>query len=181
MSELIPSEKIKERILIVRGQKVMLDKDLAELYGVGTRDLNKAVTRNLERFPADFMFQMTKEEFDRLMFHSGTSKRGGTRKPARVFTEQGVAMLSSVLNSERAIQVNILRHKSWRIRHDFWQKIMRTFTKLRKLMITHENLRCKIEKMEKKYDYQFKAVFEAIKKLIDSPQKTKRPIGFRPK
>ena len=104
----VPVERIEKALLIIRGEKVLLDKDLALLYGVSTSVLNKAVTRNIERFPEDFMFQLTREEFDNLKFHFGTSSWGGTRKLPRAFTEQGVAMLSSVLNSKRAIEVNIL-------------------------------------------------------------------------
>ena len=147
----------------------MLDRDLAELYGVQTRDLNKAVRRNSDRFPSDFMFQLTPEEYKILMFHFGTSRWGGTRKLPYAFTELGVAMLSSVLNSKRAVQVNI--------------QIMRTFAALRELLATHKDLAQKLEEMEKKYDQQFKAVFEAIRQLITAPDsvqdKPKRQIGFK--
>ncbi|MDI6767605.1 MAG: ORF6N domain-containing protein [Bacteroidota bacterium] len=165
MKALIPIEVIEKKIFFLRGQKVMLDKDLAELYGVLTRDLNKAVWRNLDRFPEDFMFQLAAEEFQNLMFHFGTSSWGGTRKLPYVFTEQGVAMLSSVLRSKRAAQVNI--------------EIMRAFVKLRELLATHKGLAQKLEELEKKYDSQFKIVFEAIHKLILPPEKPKRQIGFR--
>jgi len=163
-TKIIPQEVIQNKILLIRGKKVMLDRDLADLYQVETRVLNKAVTRNLNRFPEDFCFRLTKKEFDRLMFHFGTSKRGGTRKPPRVFTEHGILMLSSVLNSRRAVQVNI--------------QIMRTFTKLREKLASHKELRQKIEKMEKKYDYQFKVVFNAIKKILNPPFPSKKKIGF---
>ena len=129
--------------------------------------MNKAVKRNIERFPEDFMFQMTKEEADSLRFQIGISKaagRGGRRYLPYVFTEQGVAMLSSVLNSMRAIQVNI--------------QIMRTFTKLREMILSHKDLQRKIEAMERKYDHQFKIVFDAIKQLLEPPAKPKRQIGF---
>lgn len=162
--KIIPQEIIQSKILLIRGKKVMLDRDLSALYEVETRVLNKAVTRNLDRFPTDFCFQLTKEEFNSLMFHFGTSKRGGTRKPPRVFTEHGILMLSSVLNSKRAVLVNI--------------EIMRTFTKLREMLAGHVELRRKIEDMEKKYDYPFKVVFDAIKKILDPPEKPKNPIGF---
>ena len=166
-TKIVPYGIIENKIFFLRGNKVMLDKDLAKLYDVETRILNKAVTRNFDRFPEDFCFQLTKEEFRGLMFHFGTSKRGGTRKLPRAFTEHGILMLSSVLNSKRAIQVNI--------------QIMRTFTKLRELMASHKELIQKIEEIEKKYDYQFKMVFEAIKKLLDPPEKPKNPIGFHVK
>lgn len=144
---------------------MLLDKDLAGLYCIETSNLNKAVKRNLDRFPADFMFQLTRDEFDNLIFHFGISKKGGTRKLPYAFTELGVAMLSSVLNSKRAVQVNI--------------QIMRTFVALRGLLATHKDLARKIDDMERKYDSQFKAVFEAIRQLLTPPDKPKRPIGFR--
>lgn len=143
----------------------MLDRDLAKLYGVETENVTRQVRRNFDRFPADFMFQLTRAEFNNLIRHFGGSKRGGTRKLPLVFTEQGVAMLSSVLNSQRAIQVNI--------------QIMRTFTKLRELLITNEQLRRKIEAMERKYDQHFRVVFEAIKRLIQQDDvKPRKGIGF---
>lgn len=146
MSDLtIPSEVIEKRIFLIRGHRVMLDRDLAELYLVQTRDLNKAVNRNRDRFPVDFVFQLSKAEFDDLKFHFGTSRWGGTRKLPYAFTEQGVAMLSSVLRSKRAVQVNI--------------QIMRAFVKLRELLATHKDLAGKLEELEKKYDRQFKVVF----------------------
>ena len=165
MSNIVSQEIIETRIIFVRGKKVMLDKDLAVLYRVTTGNLNKAVKRNIDRFPEDFMFQLTKEEFQNLIFHFGTSSWGGARKLPYAFTENGVAMLSSVLNSERAIKVNI--------------QIMRTFTKLREMLMTHKDLKEKIEAMEKKYDYQFKIVFDAIKQLLEPPEKSqKEKIGF---
>ncbi len=144
----------------------MLDKDLAQLYGVETKALNRAVKRNLDRFPDDFMFQLSKEEYDELLrYQFGTLKRGQHSKYLPfAFTENGVAMLSSVLNSDRAIKVNI--------------QIMRTFTRLREMLMTHKDLKDKIEAMEKKYDYQFKIVFDAIKELLEPPVKAKKKIGF---
>ena len=144
----------------------MFDRDLANLYQVETKVLNQAVKRNIQRFPGDFMFQITKEELNSLRSHFVTLKRGQHRKYLPyVFTEQGVAMLSSVLNSERAIQVNI--------------QIMRVFIKLKEMLATHKDLKLKIEEMEKKYDYQFKIVFDAIKQLLEPPVKQKSKIGFQ--
>lgn len=166
--KLILQEAIEQKIFMIRGQKVMLDRDLAKLYGIATGNLNKAVSRNLDRFPEDFMFQLTNEEFKNLMFHFGTSSWGGTRKMPRVFTEHGILMLSSVLNSKRAVQVNI--------------QIMRTFIRLRKILESHKGLLKKIEDMERKYDGQFKIVFEAIRQLT-LPRISERPkpqIGFHP-
>ena len=160
-------EVIATQILEIRGKKVMLDRDLAELYGVGPRDLNKAVKRNIERFPEDFMYQLTNEEVRNLMFQFGTSSWGGIRKPPYVFTEQGVAMLSSVLRSKRAIRVNI--------------QIMRAFVKLKELLLTHKDLAEKIEALEKKYashDEKISLIFEAIRQLLEPPVKEKKMIGF---
>ncbi|MDP2924198.1 MAG: ORF6N domain-containing protein [Candidatus Omnitrophota bacterium] len=164
MKAIIPHEVIERKIFLVRGKKVMLDKDLALLYGVTTGNLNKAVNRNIERFPEDFMLELTKKEFNNLIFHFGTSSWGGTRKLPKVFTEHGILMLSSVLNSKRAIQVNI--------------QIMRVFAKLRKMIESHKDLLKKIEDMEKKYDSQFKIVFDAIKQIMIQEEKPKRRIGF---
>lgn len=162
---LIPVEIIQTKILFLRGQKIMLDKDLAELYRVETKSLKRAVNRNIGRFPIDFMFKLTQQEYNALRYHFGTLKRGSHSKYLPyAFTEQGIAMLSSVLNSDRAIQVNI--------------QIIRTFTQLRQMLASHAGLKKKIEEMEKKYDYQFKIVFDAIKQLIEEPVKPKRPIGF---
>ncbi|MBI5970172.1 MAG: ORF6N domain-containing protein [Deltaproteobacteria bacterium] len=161
---LAPQEVIESKILLMRGRKVMLDKDLAALYGVTTGNLNKAVKRNIERFPEDFMFQLTRKELENLMFQNGISSWGGARKLPSAFTENGVAMLSSVLKSKRGVQVNI--------------QIMRTFTKLRELLLTNTEFKRKLEDMEKKYDYQFKIVFEAIKQLIEPPAKPGKRIGF---
>ncbi|MDP1677666.1 MAG: ORF6N domain-containing protein [Bacteroidota bacterium] len=163
-SSLIPTEIIEKRILLIRGQKVMLDNHLAELYDVQTRDLNKAVKRNIERFPIDFRFQLNNKEFDNLMFQFGTSSWGGTRKAPYVFTEHGILMLSSVLSSKRAIQVNI--------------EIMRTFVRLRQLLSSNKELSRKLLELEKKYDEQFKVVFDAIHQILIPPDKPKRPFGF---
>jgi hypothetical protein len=143
----VPRENIEQKIYLIRGQKVMLDSDLAHLYGVATFNLNKAVKRNMFRFPEDFMFQLSAAEFDSLRFHFGISKigRGGRRYIPYVFTEQGIAMLSSVLKSDRAVLVNI--------------QIIRTFVKLRQLLSTHKDLAAKREELEKKYDAQFQIVF----------------------
>jgi len=165
MTELVPVELIASKIYLIRGIKVMLDKDLAELYGVETKRLKEQVRRNIERFPQDFMFELTKDEYQALRSQIATLKRGQHSKYAPfAFTEHGVLMLSSVLNSERAIQVNI--------------QIMRTFTKLREMLSTHKDLKRKIESMEKKYDEQFQIVFEAIKQLLTEEDKPKKKIGF---
>ena len=164
MQTVSTQDAIKDKILVIRGKKVMLD-DLAVLYGIATGNLNKAVTRNIERFPEDFMFQLTKDEFENLKFQFGISSWGGVRKMPRAFTEHGILMLSSVLNSKQAIYINI--------------QIMRTFTKLREMISTHKDLQRKLEAMERKYDGQFKIVFSAIKKLLEPPIKTKGRIGFK--
>jgi hypothetical protein len=163
---LITQEKIAQRIFLIRDKKVMLDRDLAFLYGVETKALNQAVKRNIKRFPEDFMFQLTNEELNnwKSQFVTSNADRKGLRKRPHAFTEYGILMLSSILNSDMAIDVNI--------------QIMRTFTKLRELMLVHKDLRIKIEEMERKYDTQFRIVFKAIKRLIDPPQKRKIPIGF---
>lgn len=151
-----PVEVIQDKIYLIRGQKVILDRDLAQLYGVTTGNLNKAVKRNLDRFPEDFMFQLTIEEANASRFQIGTLKKGENIKYLPyAFTEQGVAMLSSVLRSKNAVQVNI--------------QIMRVFTKLRQIMLTHKDLAQKIEELEKKYDGQFRAVFTAIRQLMIYP------------
>ena len=167
MKDLIPIERIEKRILLLRGQKVMLDTDLAELYGVETGALKRAVKRNRERFPEDFMFELTFQEVGILRCQIGTSSWGGQRFLPYAFTEQGVAMLSSVLKSKRAVQVNI--------------EIMRAFVKLREMLASHKDLALKLAEMEKKYDSQFKVVFDAIRELmspIEPPPKPRR-IGFR--
>ncbi len=163
----IPSERIERRILLIRGQKVMLDADLAALYGVPTKALNQAVKRNLDRFPSDFMFQVTRKESEilRSQFVTSNEGRGGRRYNPLAFTEQGVAMLSSVLRSGRAVQVNIA--------------IMRAFVKLREMLASHRGLARRLDEMEKKYDTQFKVVFDAIRELMKPPEKPLRKIGFR--
>ena len=164
-TSLIPTERIESSILLLRGQKVLLDWDLAELYGVETKNLVRAVKRNLKRFPSDFMFQLTKEELDNLRFHFGTSSQwGGRRYTPYVFTEQGVAMLSSVLSSEKAIEVNIL--------------IMRAFVKLREMIASNKDLAKRLNELEKNYDAQFKIVFDAIRQLMTPPEPKKKKIGF---
>jgi len=162
---LVPVERIEGAILVLRGHKVILDKDLSALYGVTTGNLNKAVNRNIERFPDDFMLRLTEEEFSDLKFHFGTSSWGGTRKLPRAFTEQGVAMLSSVLRSARAIQVNI--------------EIMRAFVRLRQMLQADADLARKLAALEKRYDAQFRVVFDAIRHLMESPAPRRRSIGFR--
>ncbi len=165
---LVPVERIERAILLIRSQKVMLDADLAGLYGVETRVLVQAVKRNLERFPEDFMFQLTKEEAAFLTSQIVTLKRGrGQHRKylPYVFTEQGVAMLSSVLRSQRAIQVNI--------------EIMRAFIRLRQMLASNVELARKLDALEKRYDAQFKAVFDAIRQLMAPPEPKRRPIGFR--
>ncbi len=165
MSNAISAEVIATKILLMRGKRVMLDRDLAKLYEVDTSQLTRQVRRNIERFPADFMFQLTKDELKNLICQFGTSSWGGTRKLPCAFTEQGVAMLSGVLHSKRAVQVNI--------------QIMRAFIQLKRMLLTNADLRRKIEEMEMKYDKQFSIVFQAIKQLLEPPPaKAKPPIGF---
>lgn len=164
MKKTILQERIEKRIFTVRDHRIMIDSDLAAMYGVQTKMLNRAVKRNIERFPKDFMFQLTEKETSNLRFHFGTSKQGGRRYLPYAFTEQGVAMLSSVLYSKRAVQVNIA--------------IMRAFVKLRQFAISHAELAKKLKALEKKYDAQFKMVFEAIRQLMSPPDKPKRKIGF---
>ncbi|KAF0181972.1 MAG: hypothetical protein FD164_1460 [Nitrospirae bacterium] len=164
---MLPVEIIEKKILLIRGEKVMLDADLAELYGVETRALVQAVKRNAERFPDDFMFQLDNQEVTGLRSQNVTSKsgRGGRRYLPYAFTEQGVAMLSSVLNSERAVKVSI--------------EIMRTFVKLRQMLSSNAELARRLTALEKKYDSQFKAVFDAIRQLMIPPEPKKKKIGFR--
>lgn len=171
----MPKERIENKIFFIRSKKVMIDSDLAKLYGVETKVFNQAVKRNLKRFPNDFMFRLNKQErkiwesqFLRSQFVTSSEKHGGRRYEPLAFTEQGVAMLSSVLNSERAIQVNI--------------QIIRTFTELREMLATNKELREKIEKLEKKYDKHFKIIFGAIKNLMEVKKeienKPERKMGF---
>lgn len=163
---IVPTALISQKIYFVRSTRVMLDADLARLYGVATKNLNKAVKRNANRFPSDFMFQLSLKELRNLRFQTGTSKPapGGRRYVPYVFTEQGVAMLSSVLRSSRAVQVNVA--------------IMRTFVRLREMLATHEELRRKIDALEKRYDARFQAVFETIRQMLETPIPAKKPIGF---
>jgi len=158
---LIPIERIEELILLIRGHKVMLDSDLAELYGVTTKRLNEQVRRNLSRFPEDFMFKLTESEAHLLRSQFATSKggRGGRRYLPYAFTEQGVAMLSSVLNSGRAIKVNI--------------EIMRAFVRLRQILASNKELAKRLDDLEKKYDAQFRVVFDAIRELMKPPESKK--------
>ena len=156
-------EQIGQVIFLLRGQRVMVDRDLAELDGVETRILNQAVRRNIKRFPQDFMFELTRDEIMRIS-QIVTSSKIKYSKRVHAFTEQGVAMLSTVLNSQRAIQVNI--------------EIMRAFVRLRKMLASHKDFKRKIAALEKKYDEQFKVVFDAIRELMRPPERPRRKIGF---
>ncbi|PKP17651.1 MAG: DNA-binding protein [Bacteroidetes bacterium HGW-Bacteroidetes-21] len=167
---MIPDEVIINKIYIIRGQKVMFDRDLAELYGVTTGNLNKSVKRNLKRFPVDFMFQLSEKEFKNLMFQNGISSWGGVRKMPFVFTEQGVAMLSSVLSSDRAIEVNI--------------RIIRIFTKVRQMLTDNLSLRLEVETIKKKLENQDKnieLVFSYLDELIEKQEnpKPRKRIGYK--
>ena len=174
-SSVIPAERIESAIYVIRGEKVMLDRNLAQLYGVSTKALNQAVKRNTERFPPDFMFQLTKEEArvwwleagaNRLRSQTVTLKRGQHLKyRPYAFTEHGILMLSSVLNSERAIHVNI--------------EIMRAFVKLRQILASNANLSRRLDELESKYDRQFKGVFDAIRQLMSPVVPARKQIGFR--
>ena len=162
----IPVERIEKRIFFLRGPKVMLSTDLAELYQVEPRILVQAVKRNIDRFPEDFMFQLTQEEFANLKSQIVISSWGGLRRATPyAFTEQGVAMLSSVIRSKRAVQVNI--------------EIMRAFVRLRRIIASHAELARKLDALERKYDAQFKVVFDAIRELMTPPEPKRRRIGFR--
>ena len=167
-TDLISIKKIEKAIYLIRGEKVMLDRDLANLYGVSTAALNQAVRRNRERFPADFMFQLTSVEvadLNRSQIVIGSQKHRDPRSRPYAFTEQGVAMLSSVLRSKRAITVNI--------------EIMRAFVKLRELFVSNTELARRLDELESKYDKQFKIVFVAIRHLMAKPVKDRKEIGFR--
>ena len=167
MADLISTEAISAKILLIHGKRVILDKDLAKLYEVDTRQLTRQVRRNIDRFPEDFMFQLTNSELKNLMCQFGTSSWGGTRKLPCAFTEQGVAMLSSVLNSERAVLVNVA--------------IMRAFVKLRETFALHKELAAKLKELERKvegHDKDIRAVFEAIRRLMREEEKPKNKIGF---
>lgn len=164
----IDTQFIQQKIYFIRGEKVMIDRDLAVLYEVDTSHLNRAVRRNIERFPEDFMFAMSKDEIQNWICQFGISNsslKQGLRKPPLVFTEQGIAMLSSVLNSSRAIQVNI--------------QIIRLFTKLRRMIDTYKELREKVEVLEKNSDANFKEIFRVIRLLIRQEEQPKNKIGFR--
>lgn len=163
----IPAERIETKIFLFRGVKVMLARDLALLYGVETKVLNQAVNRNIERFPGDFMFQLTKEEevIWRSQIVTSKSERIGLRYAPYAFTEQGVAMLSSVLKSKQAIMVNI--------------QIIRAFTKLREMMSENDSLRLKLEVLEKRFDEQFKVVFDALRRILTVEDSPKPEIGFK--
>jgi hypothetical protein len=161
----IAQDRIRSSIILIRGQKVILDQDLAALYGVETRNVVQAVKRNLARFPADFMFRLSEREFERLRSQTVISNtRGGRRSAPYAFTEQGVAMLSSVLHSRRAVRVNI--------------EIMRAFVHLRRLITEHRELMERIDEMEKRYDENFQVVFHAIRALINPAMKPSKRIGY---
>jgi ORF6N domain len=163
----IPVERIEKTIYLIRGEKVILDADLAELYEVQTKILNQAVRRNRDRFPSDFMFQLTKEEvaeLNRSQFVTGSQKHRDPRFRPYAFTEQGVAMLSSVLHSKRAIAVNV--------------EIVRTFVRLRQILTSNAELARKLDRLERKYDHQFKVVFDAIRQLMTPSQSDTKQIGF---
>jgi hypothetical protein len=164
----VPAERILHSIHVLRGERILLDADLADLYQVETRVLVQAVKRNLGRFPGDFMFQLSEKEWADLKSQFVISSSwGGRRTAPYAFTELGVAMLSSVLNSERAIQANI--------------SIMRAFTQLRGMLAAHADLARKMESLERKYDGQFRVVFEAIRDLMAPPAPAKKPLGFQPR
>ena len=171
-SSLIPTEIIEQKIFVIREQKVMLDFHLAELYGVETKILNKAVARNVDRFPKDFMFQLNQGEWNSLRFQIGTSKkgRGGRRYLPYVFTEHGAVMLASILNSKNAVNASIY--------------VVRAFVRLREILSTHKEFAQKLKELELKietHDEQILAIFEAINQLLQPPEKIKRPIGFQMK
>jgi len=171
MKKIVPIESIVTKIIFLREEKVMIDRDLAELYGVETKQLKRAVRRNLQRFPSDFMFELSREEYNSLRSQFGALKRGTHSKYLPMaFTEQGVAMLSSVLNSDRAIDVNIA--------------IMRAFVQLRKISSSHKQLAQKLREIETRledHDESIDAIFEAIQQLMRPPQKPRKPIGFEVK
>lgn len=165
---LIPAERIEKTIYSIRGERVMLDRDLAALYGVETKVLKRAVRRNIDRFPRDFMFVLNSTEFQnwRRQFGTSNADRKGLRYAPMAFTEHGILMLSSVLNSKRAVQVNI--------------QIMRAFVKLRQMLASNTELSQRLDQLEQKYDRQFKVVFDALRSLM-SPTRTKpKQIGSRP-
>lgn len=164
----VPVERIEKSIYLVRGEKVMLDEDLAELYGTTTSRLNEQVTRNIERFPEDFAFHLSIQEFRNLKSHSATSSWGGRRKPPRAFTEHGALMAASVLNTPVAVQSSV--------------QVVRTFIRMRALIDSHRAVAQKLHEMEKtlgRHDKEIRAVFEAVRQLLATPEKPKRRIGFR--
>lgn len=164
---LIPIERIERKIYVIRGERVMLDSDLAEIYGVTTKAFNQAVKRNLKRFPEDFMFQLTNEEFENLRSQFVTSSSGGyggRRYLPYVFTEHGALMAANILNSDRAVEASVA--------------VVRVFVKLRQLLQSNQELAKKVEALESKYDQNFKIVFDAIRKLMLPPDKPKKAIGF---
>jgi hypothetical protein len=165
--QMVPTEMILANIHVIRGQRVLLDADLAVLYGVGTKGLVQAVTRNIGRFPEDFMFRLTQDEFGILRDAQGSAQAwGGRRYPPYAFTQEGVAMLSSVLRSERAVAVNI--------------GIMRAFVRLREMLRSNKDLALRLDALEAKYDSQFAVVFEAIRQLMIPPASPRNPVGFLP-
>jgi len=171
----IPVERIEQAILVIRGEKVILDSDLAALYGVETKALNRAVKRNAKRFPSDFVFQLTEDEMTALWYQSGTSNlksqnetskgRGGRRYRPYVFTEHGAIMAANVLNSERAVEASV--------------QVVRVFVRVRQMVVSNAELARKLEELEKKYDAQFKVVFDAIRQLMTPPDPKRKQIGFR--
>lgn len=164
----IPIERVEQAILVIRGEKVILDSDLAALYGVETRSLLQAVKRNHQRFPSDFMFQLTRKEFDSLRSQFVISKgRGGRRFLPYAFTEHGAIMAANVLNSERAVQASVA--------------VVRAFVRLRQMVVSNAELARKLEELERKYDRQFKVVFDAIRQLMTPPEPKRKQIGFQAK
>ena len=169
LKSILADEIVINKIYFIRGQKVMLDKDLAEMYGTITSQFNRQIQRNIERFPKDFMFQLTKNEFENLICQIGTSSWGGTRKLPYAFTEQGVSMLSGVLNSAIAIQVHI--------------QIIRVFTKMKEILLTNKDILLKLEQMEKDVKTNKKdiaLIFDALKQLLNPAREPRKRIGFRP-
>ncbi|MEK6776336.1 MAG: ORF6N domain-containing protein [bacterium] len=164
--DIIPQDVIEQKIFLIRGHKVMIDSDLAELYGVTTKRLNEQVKRNLKRFPRDFMFQLSEKELESLRSHFATSSSwGGRRYPPYAFTEHGAIMAASILNTNRAIEVSVY--------------VVRAFVKLREMIASHKDLARKLEELEKKYDAQFRVVFDAIRELMREPERgQQKKIGF---
>ncbi len=169
MKEIVPPEIIEQKIYLIRGEKVMLDADLAHLYGVTTKRLNEQVKRNADKFPEDFAFQLTAEEYgvlsNRSQIATGSQKHRDPRFMPWVFTEHGAIMAATVLNSKQAVAMSVY--------------VVRTFIRLRQMLATHKDLSRKLAEMEKKYDAQFKVVFDAIRQLMSPPETKKRKIGFR--